>query len=549
MTLGLANNDSNLKTKVMASTKETPRQKMIAMMYLVLTAMLALNVSKEILDAFVTVNSGLENTGKSFDKDIATLYSKFEEKKSIDPLRVQAMWVKAQEAKKLSKDIGNYIDHLKKMLIRETEGFENKEEDTIHLSFIKAKDRYDIPTNILCGSDENGKNGQANILRKKLDAYKLALMNLLPPAERATMHLSIESKDPTDGGEFHTWEMKTFYNTPIAADITILSKIQDDVKSAESNVVAALLRTTDSDIIPFDTVAARVITANNYVMMGEKYEADIFLAAFNKTLKPQILLGKFNPLTGKMEGAYDSVNVSNGMGKYFMDATREGIFNYEGVINMTTPKGKIMQYPFKSEYIVARPAANVSADKMNVMYAGLENPITVSVPGFANEKTIVRSSQGVLKALGNGKYMVSGVKQGTCDIFVLVKTDKGEQRNMGIMQFRVRNLPLAITYLSGVDERITTNAKISSSPGIVCKYGNDFNFNAKATVTDYSLDIIDKTGFLYSKEGIKGFVLDPLAKLVLSKAKRGTKVTFYNIHEKGADGVTLECADMVYVIR
>lgn len=81
MTLGLANNDSNLKTKVMASTKETPRQKMIAMMYLVLTAMLALNVSKEILDAFVTVNCGLENTGKSFDKDIATLYSKFEEKK------------------------------------------------------------------------------------------------------------------------------------------------------------------------------------------------------------------------------------------------------------------------------------------------------------------------------------------------------------------------------------------------------------------------------------------------------------------------------------
>ncbi|HET6992746.1 MAG TPA: gliding motility protein GldM [Bacteroidia bacterium] len=537
----------------MAGAKLSSRQKMIGMMYLVLTAMLALNVSKEILDAFVTVNNGLENTGHSFDKDISSLYAKFDEKKSIDPLRVQTMWAKAQEAKKLSKDIGDYIDQMKKMLLRETEGYKHKEEDTIHLDFVDGKERYDIPTNILCGQSEEGTDGQAHVLRGKLEAYKNSLLNLLPPAEKAAMHLSIESKDPTDGGEFHTWEMKTFYHTPLAADVTILSKIQDDVKGAEADVVEALLRQTDSDIIPFDTVAARVISPTNYVMMGDTFKADIFLAAFNKTLKPQILLGKFNPLTGKMEGAYDSVPVNNGMGKYFVDANKEGIFTYEGVINMTTPKGKVMQYPFQSEYIVARPALTVSADKMNVMYAGLDNPITVSVPGFAAEKTHVHVNNGVMKPLGNGKYVISGLKAAmkptTCDVSVTVTTDKGEERSMGTMQFRVKNLPTPIVYPSGVTTMRTSAASLYGCPGLVCKYGDDFNFEARAYVIDYSLDISDKSGQKFSSEGIKGFTLPPAAKTVLKNPMRGTKVTFYDVHAKGADGVLLHCPDMVYIIK
>lgn len=533
----------------MASSKLSPRQKMISMMYLVLTAMLALNVSKEILDAFVTVNNGLETTGHSFDKDISQLYAKFDEKKSIDPLRVQGMWEKAQEAKKLSKDIGLYIDQLKKMLLRETEGYKNKEEDSIHLEFIEGKERYDIPTTILCGGDENGKDGQAHILRQKLEAYKNAMLNLLPPAEKATMHLSIEANDPTDGGEFHTWEMKTFYNTPIAADITILSKIQDDVKSAESDVVEALLRQVDSDVIPFDTVAARVIASTNYVMMGDTFKADIFLAAFNKTLKPQILLGKYNPLTGKMEGAYDSVNVLNGLGKYSLAANKEGIFTYEGVINMTTPKGKVMQYPFQSEYIVARPALAVSADKMNVMYAGLENPITVSVPGFAAENTHVHVNNGSMRAGGNGKYYISNLKAGVCEVSVTVTTAKGEERSMGTMNFRVKNLPTPIVYPSGVTSMRTSATSLATTRGLVCKYGDDFNFEARANVVDYSLDISDRSGYSYAKEAIPGLALDADAKKVLAKAKRGTKVLFYNVHARGADGVLLHCPDMLYIVQ
>ncbi len=519
----------------MASGKQSPRQKMIAMMYLVLTAMLALNVSKEILDAFVTVNNGLENTGHSFDKDISQLYSKFDEKKSIDPLRVQGMWAKAQEAKKLSKDLGDYLDQMKKMLLRETEGYKNKEEDTIHLDFVEGKERYDISTNILCGNSENGTDGQAHVLRGKLEAYKNSLLNLLPPAEKAAMHLSIESKDPTDGGEFHTWEMKTFYHTPLAAVETILSKIQDDVKGAESDVVEALLRQTDSDIIPFDTVAARVIASTNYVMMGEKYEADIFLAAFNKTLKPQILLGKFNPLTGKMEGAYDSVSVNNGMGKYFMDATREGIFTYEGVINMTTPKGKVMQYPFKSEYIVARPALTVSADKMNVMYAGLENPISVSVPGVANEKTHVSCDNGNLVQLGNGKYMVTKPKAGIpCHIIVTADMPNGEKKNMGTMEFRVKRLPKPIATISGVEGSKVTAAKLASTRGIGVSYGPDFEFKANPKIISFTYEV-SVNGFFEVPKPVSGNLFDAVVQAKFHSLKKGSHVIIDNIVAIGPD--------------
>lgn len=519
----------------MAAGNLSPRQKMIGMMYLVLTAMLALNVSKEILDAFVTVNNGLETTGQSFDKDIKQLYNKFDEKKSIDPLRVMNNWKKAQEARKLSSDLAIYLDQMKKQLLRETEGFKNHEEDTIHLAYVEGKERYDISTNLLCGQSEEGTDGQANVLRKKLAAYKSAMLGLLPPEEAKALHLSIDTPDPTDGGEFHTWEMKTFYHTPLAADITILSKIQDDIKAAEADVVDALLRQTDADVIPFDTVAARVISSSNYVMMGEKYEADIFLAAFNKTLKPQILLGKFDPATGKMVGAYDSVGVNNGMGKYFVDANREGIFEYEGVINMTTPKGKLMQFPFKSEYIVARPALTVSADKMNVFYAGLENPVSVSVPGVANAQTHVSCSNGILTSLGNGKYMVTKPKPGIpCKISVSCDMPNGEKRNMGETEFRVKYLPTPIAKIGGVEGSKIAANKLAVTPAITISYGDDFDFKANPRIVSYTWEV-SSNGFFSPQKPVSGALFNADMKKAFSGLKKGSHVIIDNIIAVGPD--------------
>lgn len=533
----------------MAGGKLSPRQKMIGMMYLVLTALLALNVSKEILDAFVTVNNGLENTGKSFDKDINALYAKFDEKKSIDPLRVMNNWKKAQEARKLSAEMHDYIVSLKKMIVRETEGFKHKEEDTARLEFIESKDNYDVPTDLLCGTAEDGSNGQAHELRKKLDEYKKKMMALLSPELQKSIHLSIETNDPTDGGEYRTWEMKTFYHSPLAADITILSKIEDDVKAAESDVVDALLRETESDIIPFDTVAARVIASTNYVMQGEQYQADIFLAAFNKTLAPQVLIGKYDPATGKMIGAYDSVDVKNGLGRYIVDAQREGIMTYEGVINMKTPKGVMMQYPFKSEYIVARPALTVSADKMNVMYAGLTNPISVSVPGVPNEKLKVTCNNGNLRPLGNGKFEVIRPAIGKCSINVVAEMDSGKTKSMGAMEFVVKPLPKPYARVSGVNNNRPSSAQLANSPGILVSYDPSFVFQATANIVSFTYYISVPGGIGSDSPPIQGARFDGAFANKVKSLRRGSKVYIENIVAVGADGVRVQLDPIALTIQ
>lgn len=533
----------------MAGGKLSPRQKMIGMMYLVLTALLALNVSKEILDAFVTINTGLESTGRSFDADIAALYARFDEKKSIDPVRVSANWEKAQQAKKMSAEMNQYIDILKKRIVRETEGFVNHEEDTARLKYIESKDNYDISTNILCGQSEDGSDGEARVLRNKLNEYEKNLLALLPENTAKQMHLSIDTEDPNDGGETKTWEMRNFYHAPLAASVTILSKIQDDIKSAEADVVNELLKATDADIIPFDTVAARVIAPTNYVLLGEEYNADIFLAAFNRTLIPQVLIGEFDTATGKMIGAYDSLPVHDGLGKYTLKTDKEGIMTYSGVINMKTPKGTYKQFPFESHYIVARPSATVSADKMNVMYAGLENPITVSCPGVANENVRVTCDNGIIRPSGDGKYIVTNPRAGMCHVNVSAVTDSGAVRPMGTMEFRVRNLPAPIVYPSGVTGPRTSASMLGNSLGLVCTYGPEFLFNARANVVSYDLTVMDNSGLKYSGENLRGNQIPGPAKTAISASKRGTKVMFTNIKAVGADGVQVKCADATYTIQ
>jgi gliding motility-associated protein GldM len=531
----------------MAGGQISPRQKMIGMMYLVLTALLALNVSKEILEAFVTINAGLENTGTSFDQDLTALYARFDEKKSIDPLRVTPNWEKAQEAKKISKELNTYIDLLKKQLVRETEGFVNHEEDTMRLTYVESKDNYDTPTDILIGDSEDGSAGESRVLKTKLDEYEKDLLALLPDNTAKQLHLNIDTEDPQDGGETRTWEMRNFYHTPLAASVTILSKIEDDVKSAEAIVVEELLKATDSDIIPFDTVAARVIAPTSYVLLGEDYNAEIFLAAFNKTLIPQVYIGNYDPATGKMVGGYDSLPVHNGLGQYKLKTDKEGIMTYEGVINMKTPKGTFKQFPFSSQYIVARPSATVSATKMNVMYAGLDNPIKVSVPGVPNEKVHVSCSSGTLVPQGDGTYIVKNPAPGNLTVNVSAETDSGSVRPMGTMDFRVKRLPKPYASVSGVTGNKAGANVMSTSPGLLCVY-RDFDYEAKPRVTSFQYEIWN--GGIGSLSPVQnGNLFTTTVQNQFKSLKKGNRVIFTNIKAVGPDGVAVTLDEVTVIIQ
>ncbi len=526
----------------MSSAKETPRQKMIGMMYLVLTALLALNVSKDILDAFIVVNKGLENSNQNFTDHNDNLYSQFELAKIIDPVKVTPSWKLAQEVKKHSAELTDYIDKLQKKLIAQTDGLTSNVADTTQMQNIKSKDSYDTPTNILIGDSEDGSAGASRELKNKLINYKTQLSNCILPEDRKNVKIDLNTKDPVQSENNENWEMYNFYHRPLVASLTILSKIKSDIKNAESITVDYLLKQIDAEVMKFDTIAAKVIPQSNYVLLGEEYKSDIFIAAFSKTKKPEVMVGNYNETTKTFEGTPNSIDVQNGLGKYIAPTTREGIVSYSGTIKLRSPKGKEMLFPFKSEYIVAKPSLTVSADNMNVLYRGLENNISVSVPGIPTERLKVSATNVTLISKGNGKYIVKPNVDGKANINVFAIMENGEERNMGTMSFRIKRVPKPVAKIGKITSTgIMTKGEFSSLMGIISYYDN-FDFAATCKVVSYDMNYTANGAG--ATEHVEGNVISEKAKYIVNRLRKNEKVYFENIKALGPDGLVVDLGSL-----
>jgi gliding motility-associated protein GldM len=535
----------------MASSKLPPRQKMIGLMYLVLTAILALNVSKEVLDAFIVVNNGLEITEKNFSRNNSQLYTEFDQLKLYDSKRVTPNWKKAQEARLLALDLSSFLAATKKQLIRETEGFKHKEEDTIRLGHVVNKDDFNACTRILVGNDEDGSAGLGREIKNKLNTYREKMLSLLEPEDRKSIHLSIDTKDParTEDESSKNWELYNFYHTPLAAAVTILSKFETDARDAESEVVERLLSRSNGETIPFDTVAAKVVSESNYVLLGEKYKADVFIAAFNKTLRTDVISGDYDPVAKTFKGKTDSVPVTRGMGKYTADASSEGFKKMRGIIRMVSPKGKVFEYPYESEYIVARPSLTVSADKMNVMYSKLVNPISVSVPGVANDRLTVSMDNGQLTSKGNGKFEVRGAKPGHATVRVMADMGNGEKRLMGEISFKVKSLPKPMPKIGELTTSGRMKKDLLMQSALLCFYDPNFDFEAKAHVISFTMITLNSSTGLTKETRVTGCLISPECQKIIKNLKKNEVVSFVDIKAVGADDVSVTLDPMAVIIQ
>lgn len=531
----------------MASAKDSPRQKMIGMMYLVLTALLALNVSKDILDAFIVVNNGLINTNENFTDRNDGLYALFDLAKSVDPVKVTPNWKLAQDVKKRSLALTDYIDKLQKELIKKTEGVTAGVADTIQLANIDGKDKYDTPTNILIGNSEDGSAGASHELKNKLNEYKSVLTNYILPKDRKKVEVGINTEDPKHSEENENWELYNFYNRPLVASVTILSKLKNDVKNAEATTVDYLLKLVDVGNLKFDTVAAKVIPQSNYVILGEEYKSEVFLAAFNKTKNPIINVGDYNEATKTFNGTPSAINVERGLGKYTAATTKEGIVEYSGTVKVVSPDGVEQIFPFKSEYIVAKPALTVSAEKMNVVYRGLPNPISVSVPGFPNEKLAVSASNASLKSLGNGKYEVKPTADGTVTVNVVASMENGEKRNMGSQVLRVKRIPKPNAKFAEMTESGSVNrGTIIVQKGLIAYYAS-FEYESKPVVTSFTMSFISG-GIAEDYTSINN-MLTPAMINRLQKIKKNERIFFEDIKGMGPDGIKVDMSPMIIKVK
>lgn len=538
----------------MAGYKETPRQKMIAMMYLVLTALLALNVSKSMLDAFLVVNQSMENTIDVFESKLGDLYINFEKQYQLKPGKVEDYWTKAQEAKRLSYELKEYIETLKFQVVKKSERKDSLEVlekfyvtdmvtdpdnprrtiETLLLNMpaVPTKDKYDESTNYFINQ------GKADELRQKIEEYRTAMIELVDTAFRENVKLGLSTAGPyydADGAK-QNWEMHHFYHTILAASVTILNKLKAEVQTTEFDVVSELYSEIDISDFKFDKIEAKIIPITNYVLQGDKYEAEVLVTAFDTKQTPDVyVLPGVDEITDNNKGRAQRIEGEEGVVKLSFPANRVGPQKYAGVIEVVSPEGETIPYQFSGEYVVAPPSLTVAATKMNVFYIAVDNPVSISVPGIADANLRPTISTGTLARDPSGQDWIVRVPRGDNRAIITVDAMyQGETRRMGTAEFRVKRVPDPVAEIAGqVEGKIDRNTLLAAKA--IIPVMKDFEFELYFRVTGFRMatiiggDWISKrtTGNQFSEEMVG----------MIQQARRGQKFFFENIQAEGPDEV------------
>ncbi len=517
---------------------ETPRQRMISMMYLVLTALLALNVSKEILDSFLIVNESLIVTNENFTKKVEGTYAQFEKQLLINKAKVLPYYEKAQQAKKLTKELIEYVENCKAEVIAKESGMPVEQCRSIDLREVSARDKYDEGTHYFIGDSQDGSGGKSRELKEKIDAYKTAILNLVDPKYRSMLKLGLDTKGPykDSDGKQQNWEMHNFYHSILAANVVILNKLIGEAKNAEFDVVNQLLSNVSLEDFKFDKVGAKVVAKSNYVLTGETFEADIFVAAYDTKQTPEIIVGSgVDSNTLVVSGEQMKVEGVGGVGKLKLPAGGPGVKQFGGVIKITGADGTAKAYPFSSEYVVGTPSATISPTKMNVFYIGVDNPVSISVPGASNEQvtaTITGGGGTISKVTGNGTYNVKVTTQGECTVNVGARMG-ATSHSMGSMNFRVKRIPDPVAYVAGVKSGPVPKATLLAAGGVIPKM-DGFDFELYPTIVSFTLTM-NKAGDLISEYATGGRFTPKMVQM-LNSANKGQKVFFEDIKAKMPDG-------------
>lgn len=493
-----------------------PRQLMINLMYLVLTAMLALNITKEVLTAFQTINTSIEKSITSIDGKNQQFYSQFESlvnsnetKERATPYRNKALEVKAEADKMMA-----YLDGLTKTVIDQSGGYETGSNGKQEL---KGLDNIDIPTKMFV---EEKKGAE---LRAKLDEYKNFLISKVDdPRAKAAMstNLPIQITDLEKNDENPTgdWSYGTFHNIPVVATIAMLSKYKNDVKNSESVVVEHLLSQVDAETRKFDQVKAIATPKTSYALAGQEIEATIILAAYNKTMVTNMGPG---------------VTVKDGVGTMKFQASGVGMQTRKGVI--TVPfNGKMETYPYEFNYMVGTAGASLQLDKMNVMYIGVDNPITLSASGYNIEDVSLSVPGASLSTTGKGHYIATVTNVGKLEWSILGKSRTGGATSkIGGGEIRVKLIPDPTATVGGKTSGLINTAVFKAQPGIIAKLDN-FDFETQFKVTAFRFMYAPRVGDLQVVD-VTGNRFNEACQTVIQRARPGDRVFFESIKAVGPD--------------
>ncbi len=549
----------------MSGAKETPRQKMIGMMYLVLTALLALNVSVEVLDAFKIVNEGLETTYTSVDSKINDYYKTFEQQYNKNPEKTENHWKKAQEIRTKTDEIINYIETDVKLALlllnNETtlEGLLNPETEEERLILnpdqidpkknrrvfhkvnfsekaLAQRDKYD---NVNLFMIEQGK---ASELREKIEQYRNYIINSVESVgitdydKHVGLITNAEYKEAD--GTPSTWERSHFDHVIIPGAISVLNEIVSEIQTTEYDAIAELFKNVDAGDFKFNTLEAKVFPKTTYVLQGQDYEADVFIIASDNTKEFDAKYARgVKELSKASANAIQKISSKNGVVKIKVPTSAEGEQNIAGAIEMKNPlTGAVELYPFHTSYTVAPPSANVNPTKMNVMYIGLENPIAISAPGFTKEQISLDVTNGELIKGANGELLVKPGDEGTITTVTVSTTIDGKKVILDNCDFRLKRVPDPKPILNGKTSGKFSKNLLQNMDGFFVTMGEDFDFEGfNFEVLSYDA-VTFVSGDTRGVRGVTGRLFDNRVKDLMKSARSGQRISIENIKVKGPDG-------------
>ncbi len=531
----------------MAHERLSPRQKMIGMMYLILTAMLALNVSKEAIEAFKKVDRSLTQTIANYVSKNNLIYSEFDRAAAENPTKAGKFKTAAYEVKARADEAFNFIQDLKIEIITKAEG-----EDTpaikgneVIIEEVKRIDDNNIPSEVLIGASENGK---ANTLKALINDYREFLVSTLdgnnPNAEAALLS-SLNTDDGHDlDGQPARWENLTFQTLPLVAVITILSKMQVDVRNGETEVLNYLYSQIDAAAFKLNKLVPIVIPNSNYVTLGSDYQAAVFISAADTTQLPVVTV---NNSVLPLDDA--------GRGIYRVRASSTGPKRWGGIISLKGPDGSTKTYPFDATYNVGEPNVVVSPTAMNVMYFNILNPIDVSVPGvspnnikirvvngsYTTEK--VKNSKGV-SFRGNWAVKPNAVGQNV-QIIVSAVDNTGKSTTYPPIDFRVKPVPPPTAVFAGKNTGSVAKNTAAAQTGVYATLP-DFDFDLVYKVTGFTVLYTDNRGDF--EEQSTSSALTQKQKDLINRLTRGKNLFIKDIKCLAPDGRTLDLNPIILKI-
>ncbi len=406
----------------------SPRQKMINLMYIILMAMLALNISTEVLNGFSIVEESMNRTTDNSSQENQSIYDDFSKQMKDNPEKVRAWFEKATTVKRASDSLYNFAQSLKVAIVKSADGKDG------NIYNIENKDNLEAAGEVMLAPI----TGKGKKLYDAINSYRERVVSLVAdPQQKKIIETNLTTKLSKRAKTLgKNWQEYMFENMPVAAAVTLLSKLQSDVRYAEGEALHNLVSNIDLKDIRVNKLNAFVIPEKTTLYSGERFNANIVMAAIDTTQTPEIYV--------------NGSRVHNANGQYSFIPNGIGSHQFGGYILMRNKNGDVLRRSFIQKYSVipAPNTATVAADMMNLLYAGYNNPVSVSVPGVPANAVSVSASGGTIRSKGNGHFVAIPSAVGHDVTLHVTARDKGLVRTMPPFVFHVRKLPDPMAYLS-----------------------------------------------------------------------------------------------------